>query len=96
MVGRGGQSANTVESGSQARDSSLEVAVAITWVVDTLEKFKSSRVWGAGGVEGLNLLDSDVGVSDDFTTLERLGSRIVILRGVWRIEGQYSRYLARS
>lgn len=96
MVGRRGHSADTVESGSQAEDSGLEVTVAVTWVVDTLEKFEGSWVWGAGGVEGLNLLDSDMGMSDDFTTLERLGSGIVILRGVWGIEGQYSRYLARS
>lgn len=86
MIGCRGHSADAVESSRQAGNSSLEVSVAVTWVIDALEKFEDSWIGEGGGIQRLNLLDGDVSVSNDPTALESLGSGIIALRGVWSVE----------
>lgn len=83
MVGGGAHSANAVESSRETRgDSSLEIAIAIAVVIDTLEEFEGSWVRRVGRVQGFELLDSDVGVANNFTTLKGLRGGIVGRSGV--------------
>ena len=67
-----------VSSRESALDSSREQTVAVACIVDTLKEDEFLGVQGRGGDEGAaHRLNCDVGVADDFATLEGLGSAIV-------------------
>ena len=84
MVGRGSHSANAVvASGKPPSDSRREPAIAITCIVNSLEECELSGIERSRRVQGVaEILDSDVGVADDLTTLKLLGSRVVGVIGV--------------
>jgi hypothetical protein len=90
MVGSRAHGANTVESSRKTRDSSLEITIAVTGIVNTLEKFEDSRVRRTSRIQGVDLLDSDVSVTNDLTTLESLRCGIVGRSGIWSRELVFS------
>lgn len=79
MVGRPGHGADAVVASRQATgDRRGEGALAVAGVVDTLEEGELGRVEGRGGGQRVaQVLDGDVGVSDDVAAAELLGRGVV-------------------
>jgi hypothetical protein len=63
-------------------NDSLEIAVSITTVIDTLEELKHTGVGCLIGVQGIELLNRNMGVSNNFPALELLWGGIVGVRRV--------------
>lgn len=90
MVGGGAHGTDTVEPGGKTGNGGFEVSITITIVIDALEEFEDSWVWRVGGVQGLDFLHGDVGVTNDFPVLERLRGGIVGNSGVWNCESVFT------
>lgn len=87
MVTCGGHSADAIDTGRKSTsDIRAEPAISITLVIDTLEEHEFGWIRRRLGVEIVAKgLDGDVGVADDLTALERLGSSVVGV--VWVCKG---------
>ena len=80
MVGGTDHGADTVVAGREtAGDGGLELAVAVTGIVDTLEEDELRGVGGVVRVQGVaEILDGNVGVTDDLAgAVEILGRGVV-------------------
>jgi hypothetical protein len=84
MVTGRGQSADAIVSGGETLlKGSSEFAIAVTSVVDTLEESEGLGIEGLLRVGiGSNILNSEMSVANNYTTLESLGSCVI---GVVRI-----------
>lgn len=79
MVGGRVHGADTIETGRKTRsDRSLEKTLSVSVVVDTLEEGEGLRVRSLLGCQIIaEILDGNVAMADDFTTLEFLRSSVV-------------------
>jgi hypothetical protein len=84
MVAGRGHRAGTVNTGRKTiSEVSTEKTLAVAGVVDTLEESKGLRIRGGLSVDvTLQILDSDMGVANNLSTLETLRSSVV---GVVRV-----------
>jgi hypothetical protein len=72
-------SADTIGSSWKTTShSGTEASIAITGIIDTLEKCEGDRIrWGFGVDISLQILDCNVSVAYNFAALKLLGSRII-------------------
>ena len=87
MVGGGRHGAHAVvASGQPAGDGGRDETLAVSGVVDTLEESELGRIQRCGRAQRVSeVLDGDVGVTDNLAILEILRSRVVGARGVGEV-----------
>jgi len=87
MVGCRAEGANTIYARRKTiSNDSLEIAFSITGVVNTLEELKHIGGGCLFSVQGIELLNGNVGVSNNLPTFELLWSGIVGVCRVYEID----------
>lgn len=89
VVGGRVHRAETIDSSGEASSNINAQYTVSSWVVDSLEESEYGGIQWSGRRKGVELLHSDMAVTDDITSLELLRRAIVIGIGVHKVTGDH-------
>lgn len=81
--------AETIDSSGKAGSNINAQYSVLSWIVDSLEESEYGGIQRSGRGDGIELLHSDMAVTDDIASLELLRRTIVVGLGIHKVTGDH-------